>query len=270
MACGRQPPALRSPRIAPVGRIRSSGSRPCPSHRLGPASPDPTRGTPHRLRPGSRLAILASKPCQPTLSLVVTVSEQLLVKTFSGTALGAYVRELAQLRIQVFRAFPYLYDGDLDYESRYLQTYLRSPRGVIVLVFDGSRIVGASTGLPLADETPNVAMPFVDRGYNPSEIFYFGESVLLPQYRGQGLGVRFFEEREAHARRLEQFRWTAFCAVDRPEDHPRRPPDYTPLDRFWENRGYHREPHLKAVFSWRDLDDATETEKPMTFWMHRL
>lgn len=198
------------------------------------------------------------------------MSGELLVRSHTGSDLARYIPELAQLRIRVFRDFPYLYEGDLDYERRYLETYTRSPRSVIVLVFDGSDIVGASTGLPLCDETPNVIAPFADQGYEPTEIFYFGESVLLPQYRGQGFGVRFFEEREAHARRLGGFRWTAFCAVDRAPDHPRRPPDYMPLDRFWEKRGYRREPGLKAVFSWRDLDDDVETAKPMTFWMKRL
>jgi len=43
-----------------------------------------------------------------------------------------------------------------------------------------------------------------------------------------------------------------------------------PLDRFREKFGYPREPSLKAVFSWRDLGDAAETAKPMTFWMQRL
>jgi len=198
------------------------------------------------------------------------VSQELLVRSHTVGELARYRNELAQLRIRVFRDFPYLYDGDLDYERRYLETYIRSPRSVIVLVFDGTDIVGASTGLPLADETPNVIAPFVEQGYDPAEIFYFGESVLLPQYRGRGLGVRFFEERETHARRLGDFRWTAFCAVERPPDHPRRPPEHVPLDGFWENRGYHRVPSLKAVFSWRDLDDDAETAKPMTFWMKRL
>jgi len=58
--------------------------------------------------------------------------------------------------------------------------------------------------------------------------------------------------------------------VDRPLDHPRRPPDHQHLDRFWEKRGYRREPRLKTVFSWRELGDDAETAKPMTFWMKRL
>src|SRR5690606_23143734 len=61
--------------------------------------------------------------------------------------------EVARLRIEVFRDFPYLYDGDLGYEEEYLRTYVQSPRSVIVLARDGDRIVGASTAIPLADES---------------------------------------------------------------------------------------------------------------------
>ena len=53
----------------------------------------------------------------------------------------------------VFRAFPYLYDGSVNYEERYLQTYIRSPRAVIVSASDGGTIVGAATALPLAIPT---------------------------------------------------------------------------------------------------------------------
>ncbi len=81
------------------------------------------------------------------------MSQKLVVRSHTGSDLARYIPELAQLRIRVFRDFPYLYEGDLDYERRYLETYTRSPGSVIVLVFDGNDIVGASTGLPLSDET---------------------------------------------------------------------------------------------------------------------
>jgi len=192
------------------------------------------------------------------------------IKRLRGTSIQLYIPELARLRIRVFREFPYLYAGDADYEARYLRTYTDSPDSVVVLVFDDERIVGASTGLPLADETDNVIAPFRQAGMDVAHIFYFGESVLLPEYRGHGLGVRFFEEREAHARELGRFDLACFCAVDRPADHPRRPADYVPLDRFWEKRGYTRHPELTAEFSWQDLDERGESTKPMTFWLKSL
>lgn len=192
------------------------------------------------------------------------------VRRFSGPGLERYVDALARLRIEVFREFPYLYDGSLDYERRYLKTYIGVPDSVIVLVFDGDRVVGASTGLPMQAETEEVKRPFLEHGYDPKRIFYFGESVLEKNYRGRGLGVRFFEEREAHARELGRFDWTCFCAVQRSKDHPRRPREYVPLEAFWNKRGYTKHPELATTFSWRDLDEAQESPKPMVFWLKRL
>ena len=140
-----------------------------------------------------------------------------LVECFRGAQVEAYLTALAKLRISVFRAFPYLYDGDLAYEEKYLATYARSPDSVFVLAFDGYDMIGASTGIPLAHDGEAFQRPFLERGMAVEDVFYFGESVLLPQYRGLGIGHRFFDERESHARALGRFRWTAFAAVDRCE-----------------------------------------------------
>src|SRR5690606_27158098 len=130
-------------------------------------------------------------------------------------------------------------------EERYLGTYARSAGSLWVLAIDAGEIVGASTGLPLADEEAGFRQPFVERGIDPARVFYFGESVLLPRYRGLGVGHRFFDEREAHARALGGFEWTAFAAVDRPPDDPRRPAGHRDNDAFWARRGYARQPGMR-------------------------
>lgn len=188
----------------------------------------------------------------------------------TGGDIKAHLPELAYLRIRVFREYPYLYEGGTAYEEKYLQIYANAPGGVMVLVRDGERVVGASSGLPLSAETPNVIEPFVQGGYDPGQIFYYGESVLLPEYRGRGLGQRFFMEREAHVHSLGQFSIACFCAVERSADHPRRPANYRPLDELWSQQGFVRHPQLRTVFSWRDLDEAAESPKPMVFWLKHL
>ena len=192
------------------------------------------------------------------------------VNRFAGKAAEPFIHELARLRIEVFREFPYLYDGSADYEQTYLRTYLDVPDSVIVIAFDGDRVIGASTGLPMSVETDEVKRPFIAHGYDPEQVFYFGESVLERDYRGRGLGVRFFVERETHARSLGRFSLTAFCAVQRPEDHPRRPRGYLPLDEFWVRRGYQEHTELETTFSWQDLDESSQSPKPMVFWIKHI
>ena len=110
---------------------------------------------------------------------------------------------------------------------------------------------------------------FAGTGHDMAEVFYCAESVLLPEYRGQGVGHRFFDLREAHARRLGYAK-VAFCGVQRPADHPMRPAEYQPLDPFWTARGYAKVEGAVARFSWKDLGDAEETQKPLQFWLRAL
>jgi len=187
----------------------------------------------------------------------------------TGRAIEDYLGALAELRIAVFREYPYLYDGDRDYERRYLASYATTEVGLVVLALDRGRVVGASTALPLAQHSDEVVPPLERAGYPAASVYYFGESVLEPAYRGRGIGRAFLEHRERRARQLG-FRTAAFCAVERPVDHPRRPPGYAGHDALWERCGFRRRPDLTARFAWRDLGDAAETEKPMIFWIKEL
>ncbi|MEY2696997.1 MAG: hypothetical protein RL333_1135 [Pseudomonadota bacterium] len=196
----------------------------------------------------------------------------LTIKRITGRDrdLESYLEDLAQLRIKVFRAFPYLYDGSIDYEMSYLETYTSCPESIVVLVMDGEQVVGATTGLPLDAETAEFQKPFIDGGYDATRIFYCAESVLLSEYRGRGVYPKFFEEREGHARSIGRFDTCAFCCVERPENHPLRPANYAPLDSIWSRFGYTKHPELRTSYSWKDVDETEESEKPMVFWLKTL
>ncbi|MBE7496025.1 MAG: GNAT family N-acetyltransferase [Verrucomicrobiaceae bacterium] len=194
----------------------------------------------------------------------------LVLQNFHGHALLPHLDALGSLRIRVFREYPYLYDGSLEYEREYLRIYTSSTRSLVVLVFDGKSVVGATTCLPISDEGPEFQQAFTNAGgYDLGDICYFGESILLPEYRGQGVGKEFFARREAHARQIG-CHMAAFCAVDRPADHPLRPASYRPLDDFWQAQGYTRHPELQATFVWKEIGEEAESPKKLTFWLKRL
>ncbi|MFP4291249.1 MAG: GNAT family N-acetyltransferase [Cyclobacteriaceae bacterium] len=191
------------------------------------------------------------------------------IRKVTGKDLATYLDELAALRIEVFRDFPYLYDGDLGYEKEYLQTYVKAAGSAAFLVFDENEVVGASTCLPLSEETDELKAPFSTTQYSLDEVLYLGESVLRPAYRGRGIGVEFFRLREEHGRLLNK-KYASFCAVQRPKDHPLRPNDYRPLDDFWKKRGYHALPGVKTRLKWKDVNEPQETEKQLMYWIKRL
>lgn len=191
------------------------------------------------------------------------------VRPLTGTTLQAALPDLARLRITVFAAWPYLYAGTEEYEREYLAEFTASPDAVLVAAYDGARIVGAATASPLVAQDAYIREPFAAAGIDPAGVFYFGESVLLSDYRGQGIGHAFFDHREAAARAWGAA-YASFCAVVRPPDHPARPADYVPLDAFWTRRGYAPVPELVGSFAWQDHGETEESDKPMQYWMRAL
>jgi GNAT superfamily N-acetyltransferase len=191
------------------------------------------------------------------------------VAPLTGADLQAALPDLAALRIAVFAAWPYLYAGSEAYEREYLAEFTAAPDAVLVAAFDGGRIVGAATASPLIAQDEYIREPFARAGIDPAGIFYFGESVLLAEYRGQGIGHAFFDHREAAARAWGASQ-ASFCAVVRPDDHPDRPDHYVPLDAFWTRRGYAPVPGLTGTFHWQEHGEPEESAKPMQYWMRAL
>ena len=64
------------------------------------------------------------------------------VRVLTGAALDAALDDVARLRITVFREWPYLYDGDLEYERDYLNAYRKSSDAVLIGAFDGTELIG--------------------------------------------------------------------------------------------------------------------------------
>ncbi|MGR4896089.1 GNAT family N-acetyltransferase [Stenotrophomonas sp. LARHCG68] len=193
----------------------------------------------------------------------------LTLAALRGPELLPVLDDVARLRIGVFNDWPYLYQGSLDYERDYLAAYAATPDAVCVVARDGDAVVGASTGLPLLDDGAAFRKPFEEAGLDPAQVFYFGESVLLPSYRGRGIGHAFFDAREAHARALRRFAITAFCAVDRAADDPRRPLGHRDNDVFWHKRGYARQPGMTLQLLWHEVGQG-EVMHPLTFWTRTL
>jgi len=198
------------------------------------------------------------------------VSNNLHIKILAGSDIAAFTTDLAYLRIEIFREFPYLYDGTLEYERNYLKTYSESSDSLAVIVFDGEKPVGVSTGLPMDHETEEFKRPFIEEGLNPGKIFYCGESILKKEYRGRGFYSRFFKEREDHAKKLGRFDITTFCAVVRPDKHPLKPENYRALDLNWKKFGYTKHPELTTTYTWKDINKKNESSKKMVFWLKEL
>ncbi|MGY1519704.1 hypothetical protein [Luteimonas sp. A482] len=83
------------------------------------------------------------------------------------------------------------------------------------------------------------------------------------------LRIAVFDHREAHARRLGGFGWTAFAAVERGPQDPRRPEGHRGHEVLWTARGYTRRPELGMQLDWAEAG-VGECSHALRFWLRPL
>lgn len=195
--------------------------------------------------------------------------DEVEIESLTGAQIVPMINELARLRIEVFAEWPYLYEGDAAYESDYLRAFARAPHALLVIARAEGMVVGAATASPMHAQEQAIRAPLESAGHDLARMFYFGESVLLEQWRGRGVGHAFFDHREAHARDRDAS-CAVFAAVEREADHPARRRGHRALDPFWRARGYAPLQRLETSLSWKDRGESAETPKPMRYWMRAL
>lgn len=184
----------------------------------------------------------------------------------SGQRLEPYFRSIAELRINVFREYPYLYEGSHEYEEEYLRPLFESSNSIGVIAMAEGKCIGFSSGLPIEEAHQEFKEPFTSFFLPTPLLFYFGESVLLPEFRGRGIGRELMMRRIRFAERLSQYKAIVFCAIDRSMDTSPPPPSYRSPERLWRAAGFKPLSGVSAQFSWKEIGALETSNHPMLFW----
>jgi GNAT superfamily N-acetyltransferase len=188
------------------------------------------------------------------------------IRLVTGADVADCLDGLATLRLEIFREFPYLYAGDSEDERAYLKRYAEAPDACVAMAEQGGEIIGAGTGIPLCAEDSRMRAGFAGGGPDIADIFYIGELLLYPGYRNSRFGSRLFGLLEGHARSLGPYRRLGCATVVRPDDHPLRPSDYLPIERFLERHRFSPVPGHPSSLAWRETDGVVR-EHPMRCWI---
>ena len=184
------------------------------------------------------------------------------IRTFTGASLKTYATSMAKLRTEICKERPFLCKATVEEETTYLRKLSEQKDAIAVLVFDGSIIVGASIGAPFESQDPEFLKIFQEKGLNPHQFYYFGQSVLSDPYRGRGLGHHFFDIREQHVKHLKRFKSIWFLSIMPSHKHDIDPTsEISSLFSFWEKRGYIKHPDLIIHKS-----GNKESSKTLMFW----
>ena len=186
-------------------------------------------------------------------------------KILHGGDVRPYLEDIAQMRISMFREFPYLYAGYIEYEREYLENYFKSDTSTILLVFDEGEVVAFSSSILLADELDEIKRPFLDRNLPVEEYLYIGEMMIKPEYRGKGLLRKFFESQESYAKQ-NGYQHAVFMTVKRDKNHPARPIEYKEIDPIWRHFGYERMQGIFIAMPWQRVDTGKEEMNYLDVW----
>jgi GNAT superfamily N-acetyltransferase len=195
----------------------------------------------------------------------VEITGQLL----TGTAVADALDDLATLRLDIFPEYPYLYQGKREDELTYLSTYAEAPDACVILAYDGVTVIGAATGMPLIHEDAQMRDAFAGSALPLDEVYYVGELLFRPAYRNCGMGRKLLAQLENYIRSLGNYHTITCATVERPDDHPLRPSDYTPITRFLTRTGFARLSGVSTSFMWLEID-GVKRDHPMQFWIKDL
>ena len=196
---------------------------------------------------------------------VKEITEQLL----TGAVIADVLDDLATLRLDIFREYPYLYEGRHEDELNYLGTYAKTPDASVILAYDGSAVIGAAAGMPLIQEDAQLRDAFAGTALPLDEVYYVGELLFRLGYRNSGLGRKLLDHMESHIPSFGSYRTLTCATVERPADHRLRPRDYIPITRFLARTGFARLSGVTTSFMWLETDGG-KRDHPMQFWIKNL
>lgn len=192
------------------------------------------------------------------------------ISVLSDIQVSSCIEEIARLRINIFKEYPYLYDGDLNYEADYLKKFVHTPDSIVVILKDNEHVVGAMTGLPLKYEDESIQRPWLEQSEDIEKVYYFSEILIYPEYRGKGFGQKIFDLAEKTVIGFNTYTIFSLATVIRPEDHPEKPGDYKELYAFWSKNGYTNNENLICRIPWKEIGEDVASSKPLMFWLKKL
>lgn len=178
---------------------------------------------------------------------------------------------LAQMRMEEFAKFPYLYHGSLEDEKEYAKEY-QVPGAVIIICSEGEEDIGLISGYPYRynqGKSDQVEAELVSMGIAMDEIYYVGEVILKEKYRNQGIGKRL--EKMLVDLIKKDYQYALVITVERSLDDPDRPEGYHYKNGLREGTGFKR---LKndIVYCWpvkRKLG-VREEENVVSVWVKKI
>jgi hypothetical protein len=201
-------------------------------------------------------------------SKIIWQSDNITLIALTGKEAKEYLPQIANIRINMFKEFPYLYKGSLEDEKIYLDTYFNSKDTIILLAFDKQRLIAFSNSIPLEQEMDEIKQPFIKNNIDIKKYLYIGEMMIYPEHRNKNLFNIMYKFHEDNAKSI--YSNIVFMSVTRSRNHPSKPRNYRPLDILWKHNGYQELNKIKINLSWKQIDTNKLEENKLSVWSKKL
>jgi hypothetical protein len=170
-----------------------------------------------------------------------------------GKEIEPYIDQLVDLHVAVFREPPYYCEWTLEEYVPFIEMYAKSEEGLACMLFEGKRLIGAATGMPLK-EMPEL---WLKSFKGPTDrTYYLGEELILEKYRNRHLGKELFEQFEKSIPR--SYDTLAFLRLDDPSE--------ISLNEILRSRGCVENKEIELSFPWKDIRTKETSEHKFYFW----
>ncbi len=182
--------------------------------------------------------------------MTVWQKDSLKIECLSALEAKKYISDFARLRINVFREYPYFYEGSLEYEKAYLGEYFLCNDFYALAFFDGERICGMGTLIPLESSFAEIKELFAKLKLDAKDYLYFGEVILEAPYRGKKLLPIFMAEAFKVARKLGLSK-IAYMSIVSSKSDKLRPANYRDSNAIMQKHGTRLIENSEMTFSYK-------------------
>ncbi len=189
-------------------------------------------------------------------------------EVLKGAQIKSIEQSFANLRIAIFREYPYLYEGDLATEKQYFDMF--GGNTICIIAKDASTVVGVIIGTPLQEIFDQFLKPLIEADISVEKMFYLADLLVLKSYRGKRIGHSLYELFEKEVQKTEQFTNILIREIFKSPDDPKKPSAYYSLDPFWDKRGFKKMEGISQQDQWKAIGDEDISLHTMVYRMKKL
>ena len=189
-----------------------------------------------------------------------------------GLEIEKYLDDVIKLRIAVFREYPYLYDGNIEYEKEYFKDFIKDQTARVILVKDSGKVVAVATSIALSNAhlCDDTHKPFVGKGYDVDRFYYYGEIMIDKAYRNKGISKQIYRLRQKEAVSLG-FDMLCFATIIKDTDNV--PVDYFDPSQMWRSMGFVEHLDMQVECEWPKIQNDGSTKdqtSKLNFWIKKI